>query len=129
MESPVGNLGGQGVREVEIASINQGVEQDMIGKGAEVEALETHSSEQVEGVLGAACDGIAEDEGVVETGASVGAGGVPQSGGGEVVEPVEDGIGEAGAGKDAEDGVVGREGVAVGGVPLLGRPVEELEAE
>lgn len=126
-----GDVGEDGVGEVEDGGLDKGVEQDVVGEGVEVEALETHAGEELEGELGFAGDGVADDEGLVEAG--VWRGGVRgeekgvAGGGREEAEPVEDDGDEVGAGEAAEDGVVGGAGVAVAG--LAARPVEEAEAE
>lgn len=91
----------------------------MVGKRIEVEALEAHFGEQVEGDVGLPRDSIAHDEGVVEADA------VEVAVSGEGVKPVEHDGHEAGTGEDFKDGVVSATGVLE--AVLTAGPVEEFE--
>lgn len=102
--------------------LDEGIEEDVGGEGVEVEAAESHATEDAEPALGIAGDGVADDERVVEARPGGGRVGV-----GEEAEPVHHHGGAAGAGEEAEDGVV--HGARVGIPPAAPRPVEEPEAE
>lgn len=113
-------VGKEGVSEIEVRGVDEGVGEDVVGERIEVEAMEADTGENEKGEVGAAGDGVANDESMVKSRNE----GVLSSVR-EVAEQAMDDGGEAATREDAEDGVKDGDGMAV--VTLPSGPVEELE--
>lgn len=120
LEAAAANLADDDVEGVEVVVVDEGVEEDVVAEGVEVEAEEAHAGEGVEGFLGLAGDGVADDQGFVEADAVVEEAAV------EGVEEVEEEWFHFGTGEDVEDGEEGGARVVESG--LAAGPVEELQA-